>query len=47
VVTLYRLGALEEALALFEAPVPKTAIPDLVAAGRCMQRWLEVQLRNA
>jgi hypothetical protein len=42
-VTLYRLGALDEALALFEAPVPKTAIPTLVAEGRCVQRWLEGQ----
>ena len=45
-VTLYRVGKLEEALALFEAPVPKTAIPSLVARGRCVQRWLEAQLRN-
>lgn len=46
-VTLYRLGALDEALALFEAPVPKTAIPSLVARGRCMQRWLEGKKRGA
>lgn len=42
-VTLYRLGALDEALALFDAPVPKTAIPTLVAEGRCVQRWLQGQ----
>lgn len=42
-VTLYRLGELEEALALFDAPVPKTAIATLVAEGRCVQRWLEGQ----
>jgi len=45
-VTLFRLGALDEALALFEAPVPKTAIPNLVAKGRCVQRWLEGQRRS-
>jgi hypothetical protein len=45
-VTLYRVGKLEEALALFEAPVPKTANPSLVARGRCVQRWLEAQVRN-
>lgn len=45
-VTLYRLGALEEALALFEEPVPKTAIPMLVTEGRCVQRWLQDQARD-
>lgn len=45
-VTLYRLGALDEALALFEAPVPKTAIATLVAEGRCVQRWLEGRKRD-
>ena len=39
-ITLYRLGAIEEALGLFEAPVPKTAIPSLVTDCRCVQRWL-------
>lgn len=39
-ITLYRLGAIEEALALFDAPVPKTAIPSLVIKCRCVQRWL-------
>lgn len=46
-VTLFRLGALEEALALFEEPVPKTAIPMLVTEGRCVQQWLQEQLRTA
>lgn len=45
-VTLFRLGALEEALALFEEPVPKTAIPMLVTEGRCVQRWLQDQARG-
>jgi len=40
-VTLYRLGELDEALALFEAPIPRTAIPTLVADGRCVERWLK------
>ena len=44
-VTLVRLGALEEALALFDEPVPKTALPRLVAEGRCVQRWLQEQAR--
>lgn len=39
-ITLYRLGEIEEALALFEAPAPKTAIPTLVVDCRCVQRWL-------
>lgn len=45
-VTLYRLGALDEALAIFEAPVPRTAIPSLVERCRCVQRWLEAQQRK-
>ena len=45
-VTLFRLGALEEALALFDEPVPKTAIPLFVIEGRCVQRWLQDQARN-
>jgi hypothetical protein len=45
-VTLYRLGALDEALALFDAPAPKTAIPNVVVGGRCVQGWLEEQKRN-
>ena len=39
-ITLYRLGEIDEALALFDAPVPKTAIPNLVANCRCVQHWL-------
>jgi hypothetical protein len=46
-VTLVRLGCIDEALALFEAPVPKTAIPALVAEGKCVQRWLKSQARQA
>lgn len=46
-VTLYRLGQAEEALALFEAPVPKTTIATLVIEGRCVQRWLKEQVGEA
>ncbi|MBX3485901.1 DUF4304 domain-containing protein [Phenylobacterium sp.] len=46
-VTLYRLGQAEEALALFEAPVPKTAIATLVTEGRCVQRWLKERVGEA
>lgn len=42
-VTLYRMGEMAEARALFDAPVPKTASPRLVAEGRCVQRWLSGQ----
>ena len=42
-ITLYRLDAIDEALALFDEPVPKTAIPSLVSDGRCVQRWLMAQ----
>lgn len=45
--TLFRLGALDEALALFEEPVPKTANRMLVVEGRCVQRWLRDQARDA
>ncbi len=45
-VTLYRLGELDEALALFDEPPPKTAIPSHVASCRCVQRWLEAQARR-
>lgn len=44
--TLFRLGALEEALTLFDEPVPKRAIPTLVTEGRCMQRWLKDQTKT-
>jgi hypothetical protein len=43
-VTLYRMGEFEEALALFDAPVPKTAMPGLVANDRCVERWLKRQV---
>ena len=44
-VTLFRLGALEEALGLFDEPVPKMARPMLVTEGRCVQRWLQDQIK--
>lgn len=43
--SLYRMGELAEARALFEAPVPKTANPSLVNEGRCVQRWLDAQVK--
>lgn len=42
-VTLYRMGELAEARALFEAPVPKTANPLSVTRGRRVQQWLNSQ----
>jgi len=42
-VTLYRLGEVEEALKLFEAPERKTTPPRLVAECRCVERWLKAQ----
>jgi len=42
-VTLYRLGELDEALALFAAPERKTSIPNYVAKCRCVERWLKDQ----
>lgn len=45
-VTLYRLGEIDEALALFNAPVPKTAIPNLVAKCKCVQCWLRERQRD-
>ena len=39
-VTLYRMGEIDEALALFDAPLPKTALEPLVPEGLCVQRWL-------
>jgi hypothetical protein len=41
-VTLYRLGELDEALALFAAPERKTQA-NYVAKCRCVERWLEDQ----
>ena len=46
VVTLYRLGELDEALALFDEPIPRTANPVVVARARCIQRWVEDQIRQ-
>jgi len=45
-VTLFRLGALDEALSLFDEPQPKMANPTLVAEGRCVQRWLQDRARS-
>lgn len=46
VVTLYRLGKLDEALALFDEPIPRTAFPETIENARCVQRWLEEQKRQ-
>ena len=43
-VTLYRLGQVEEALKLFEAPERKTTSPRLVSECRCVERWLKAQI---
>lgn len=45
-VTLYRLGELEEALALFQAPERRTTSPLLVAECRCVERWLKAQAED-
>jgi hypothetical protein len=45
-VTLYRMGELDEALALFDPPAPKTVIPFVLTSGRCVQRWLQEQLER-
>jgi hypothetical protein len=42
-VSLYRLGELEEALTLFQAPERRTTPPRLVAECRCVERWLKAQ----
>lgn len=42
-ITLYRLNEIDEALALFDSPIPRTAIPGLVAKCKCVQRWLQEQ----
>lgn len=42
-VTLYRLGEVEEALRLFEAPERKTTPPLLVTECRCVERWLKAR----
>jgi len=41
--TLYRLGELDEALAIFDAPMRRTANPDYVASLRCVEAWLQEQ----
>jgi hypothetical protein len=46
-VTLYRLGEVEEALKLFEAPERKTTPTRLVSKCRCVERWLKAQALNA
>jgi hypothetical protein len=46
-VTLYRLGQVEEALKLFEAPERKTTPPRLVTECRCVERWLRAQVHGA
>ena len=46
VVTLYRLGELDEALALFSEPIPRTANPVMVEKARCIQSWVEEQIRQ-
>jgi hypothetical protein len=42
-VSLYRLGQVEEALKLFEAPERKTTSPLLMTESRCVERWLKAQ----
>lgn len=46
VVTLYRLGELDEALALFDEPIPRMANPVMVEKARCIQSWVEAQIRQ-
>jgi hypothetical protein len=45
-VTLYRLGELDEALALFSAPERKTTPANYIAKCRCVERWLKSQARD-
>lgn len=42
-ITLYRLGEVEEALALFKEPERKTTPSSYVRQCRCVERWLKVQ----
>jgi hypothetical protein len=42
-ITLYRLGEVEEAMALFEKPERKTTPPAYVRRCRCVERWLKAQ----
>lgn len=46
-VTLYRLGELEEALALFQAPERRTTTPNYVIRCRCVERWLKAQAQKS
>ena len=45
-VTLCRLGELDEALGMFDEPIPRMAEPVMVEMARCVQRWLEEQKRQ-
>lgn len=42
-ITLFRMGELDEALALYEAPPPKTYMERALPEGRCVQRWLQAK----
>ena len=44
--TLYRLGELDEALALFNEPIPRMANPVMVAKARCIESWVKEQIRQ-
>ena len=46
VVTLYRLGELDEALSMFDEAIPRMANPVMVEKARCIQRWVEDQIRQ-
>ena len=46
-VTLYRMGEISEARALFETPAPRTVNPYLLAEARCVERWLEQKAGEA
>lgn len=44
-VTLFRLGELDEALGMFDEPIPRMAVPVMVERARCVQGWLQEQKR--
>ena len=46
VVTLYRLGDLDEALTLFDEPIPRMANPVMVEKARCIESWVKEQIRQ-
>ena len=46
-VTLFRLGEIDEALALFNSPAPKTGPPLRVIWGTCVQKWLEREAQRS